>query len=144
LRGGIFTRIDFPGADYTEAWRINDHQQIVGRYQSGNGGLHVYLLDIPTWTFISIDYPGAFQTAAGYFSQVGGLNNNGDIVTTYCSSSHCGLDTVHGFVLSGGAFIPLDVPGAAGTVPFAINDQGTVVGGYTDANLSVHGFVRTP
>lgn len=147
LRAGVFTPIDFPGADYTEAWRINDNGQIVGRYQRGNGDTHVFLLIIATGTFISIDYPGASATAVGDFTQMGGLNNNGDIASGYCNSSNCRLDTIsalHGFLLSGGSFTSLDVPGAAGTVPFGINDQGAIVGGYTDLNLRVHGFLRTP
>jgi len=146
LSGRVFTTIDFPGATYTEAWRINDNGQIVGRYQSGDGNFHVYLLTVPSGTFTSIDYPGA-TTAVGGFTQMGGLNNNGDIASDYCNSSNCGLDTagaLHGFVLSGGVFTSLDMPGAAATVAFGINDRGVIVGGYIDSNLRVHGLLRTP
>ena len=143
-RGGVFTPIDFPGASYTEAWRINDHGQVLGRYQSGNGGTHVFLFAPASGSFISLDYPGASSTAVSYFTQMGGLNNNGDIVSDYCSSADCDLDTVRGFLLSGGSFVSLEMPGAAGTVPFGINDQGVIVGGYTDSSLRVHGFLRTP
>ena len=147
LRGGVFTAIDFPGANYTEAWRINDNGQIVGRYQLGNGDTHVFLFTVASGAFISIDFPGASETAVGDFTQVGGLNNNGDIASGYCNSSKCGLDTIgalHGFLLSGGAFTSLDAPGAASTVAFGINDQGAIVGGYIDSNFRVHGFLRTP
>ena len=148
LSGGVYRAIDFPGADYTDAWRINDNGQIVGRYKSGNGDFHVFLLTIASGTFTSIDYPGATQTAMGDFTQMGGLNNNGDIASDFCSSSsNCevaSFGSLHGFVLSAGIFNLLDVPGAAGTAPFGINDRGVVVVGYTDANLRVHGFLRTP
>jgi uncharacterized membrane protein len=143
-RGGVFTTIDFPGANYTEVWRINDNGQVLGRYQSGNGGTHVFLLALASGTFLSIDYPGATTTAVKDFTQMGGLNNNGDIASDYCSSANCGLDTVRGFLLSGGSFSALEVPGAAGTVPFGINDQGAIVGGYIDASLRIHGFLTTP
>jgi probable HAF family extracellular repeat protein len=148
LRDGVFSSIDFPGADYTDAWAINDNGQVVGRYKNGNGDFHVFLYTIATHTFVSIDYPNSVETAMGDFSQMGGLNNNGDIASVYCnSSSSCELasfGSLHGFVLSRGSFSSFDVPGAAATVPFGINDQGVVVGGYTDANLRVHGFIKNP
>jgi probable HAF family extracellular repeat protein len=147
LRAGVLTAIDFPGADFTDAWRINDNGQILGRYKSGNGNFHIFLYTIATRSFSSIDFPNAVETAMGGFSQMGGLNNNGDIASGYCNSSNCELDSVgslHGFVLSRGGFTSLDVPGAAGTIAFGINDQGAIVGGYTDANLRVHGFLRSP
>src|SRR5262245_16195727 len=74
------------------SWRINDHEQVVGRYQSGDG-FDIYRLAISTWTFISIDHPGAVQTAAGDFTPIGGLNNNGDIASGYCSASQCEVET---------------------------------------------------
>jgi len=148
FRGGVFHAIDVPGADYTDVWRINDNGQIVGRYKSGNGAFHVFLLSIASGAFASIDYPGATQTAVGNFTQIGGLNNNGDIASNFCSSfSNCELasfGSLHGFVLSAGNFSSLDAPGAAGTVAFGLNDRGIIVGGYLDANLRVHGFLRTP
>src|SRR5262249_26502582 len=80
-RGGVFTTIEFPGASYTEVWRISDHGQVLGRYQSGNRGTHVFLLTLANGTFLSIDYPDAATTATSYFTQMGGLNNNGDIAS---------------------------------------------------------------
>jgi probable HAF family extracellular repeat protein len=38
----------------------------------------------------------------------------------------------------------MDAPGAAGTLAFGINERGLIVGAYTDANLRVHGFLRSP
>ena len=146
LSCGVFRTIDFPDAHYTEAWRINDRGQIVGRYKYH--GTHVFLLDLATGNFTSIDFPGATETAGEGFTQMGGLNNKADIASGYCnSSSNCGLDSfgaLHGFLLNNGSFTSLDVPGAAGTVAFGINDHGQIVGGYTDASLQIHGFLRTP
>ena len=148
LSGGVFTSIDVPGAGYTDVWRINDNGQIVGRFMSSNGDFHVFLYTIATRSFVSIDYPGATETAMGDFSQMGGLNNNGDIASGYCSStSNCELasfGSLHGFVLSRGTFTSLDVPNSAATLAFGNNDQGVVVGGYIDANGRVHGFVKNP
>jgi hypothetical protein len=123
-----------------------DAGEVVGRYKSGNGDFHVFLYTIATQSFVSIDYPNATETAMGDFSQMGGLNNNGDIASGYCnSSSNCELvsfGSLHAFVLSRGGFSSFDVPGAAGTLAFGNNDQGVVVGGYLDANLGIHGFIK--
>ena len=75
------------------------------------------------------------------------LNNRRDIASDFCSSSSkrevASFGSLHGFLLSGGGFTALDVPGAAGTVAVGINDHGDIVGAYTDDNLRVHGFQRT-
>ena len=146
LSCGIFRTIDFPDAHYTEAWRVNDHGQVVGRYK--NQGTHVYLLDLATGIFTTIDFPGATETAGQGFTEMGGLNNRGDIASGYCNSaSNCGLDSfgaLHGFLFRQDAFTSFDVPAAAGTVPFGVNDRRQIVGGYIDANLQIHAFLRTP
>jgi len=146
LSCGVFRTIDFPDAHYTEAWRINDRGQVIGRYK--NHGTHVFLLDLETGNFTSIDFPGGTETAGEDFTEMGGLNNKGDIASGYCnSSSNCGLDSfgaLHGFLLKDASFTSFDVPSAAGTVPFGINDRGQIVGGYVDANLQIHAFLRTP
>jgi hypothetical protein len=50
-------------------------------------------------------------------------------------------NTPHGFVRSGAGFESVDVPSALSTRAFGINESGTVVGNYTDANNKVRGFV---
>jgi uncharacterized membrane protein len=147
LRAGNFSSIDIPGATYTEAWRINDNGQIAGRFKGGDGKFHVYVLT--NGSFTTIDFPGAVQTAPGGFSHLGGLNDNGDVASTYCSSTPCGVGLnsagdVHGFLLSGGVFTAIDFPGALITVGFGLNDSDDVVGGYKDSNGRVHGYLRTP
>jgi hypothetical protein len=49
----------------------------------------------------------------------------------------------HGFLLSGGRYTPVDVPGAVSTEAFKINPDGTIVGNYTDAGGAVHGFLAS-
>jgi uncharacterized membrane protein len=145
LHAGAYSSIDFPGASYTEAWRINDSGQILGRYIGPDGNFHLFLLS--NGSFTSIDYPGAVQTAPAEFSHLGGLNNNGDVVSDYCSSGKCVLNTfgeIHAFLLSGGAFISFDAPGSAVTVAFEINDLGAIVGVYQDSSFRTHGYLRNP
>lgn len=145
LHAGVFTTIDHPGAKYTEAWRVNDNGQVLGRYIGPDGNFHLYLL--ANGVFTSIDYPGALQTAPGEFSHLGGLNNNGDIVSDFCTSGKCTLNTVgeiHGFLLSGGGFAAFDPPASVATVAFGLNDLGVIVGAYQDSSFRVHGYLRTP
>lgn len=149
LRNGVFTTIDFPGATYTEAWKIDDAGNIIGRYQTGDGKYHIYLLSNGTFTSIP-DVPGAVQTA---FFEVGGLNRYGDMAASYCSSTPCPwgfqgffktTGIVHGFLLNGGVYTTIDFPGATATGAFALNSFDDIVGAYIDANGRVHGLLRTP
>ncbi len=149
LKGGVFTPIDFPGATYTEAWRIDDARNIIGRYQTGDGKYHIYLLSNGTFTSIP-DVPGAVQTA---FFEVGGFNRNGDIAASYCSSTPCPwgfqgffktTGIVHGFLLDGGVFTTIDFPGATATGAFGLDALDRIVGAYIDASGRVHGYLRTP
>ena len=87
--------------------------------------------------FNSIDYPGASNTAV--FNTNANTESPRQTVGIYSDNSGTfgtafGLDS-HGFLFSGGAFstIPLDPPGAALTSLFDINDQGQMVGTYTNA-----------
>jgi uncharacterized membrane protein len=47
----------------------------------------------------------------------------------------------HGYLLSGGSFTTIDVPGATLTAVFGLNDLGDVVGSYIDADRARHGFL---
>jgi uncharacterized membrane protein len=46
----------------------------------------------------------------------------------------------HGYLLSGGAWVPFDPPGSTRTMPFKINPSGDVVGQYDSAGVT-HGFL---
>jgi uncharacterized membrane protein len=145
LRAGVYTSIDFPGAAaFTQAWKINDSGEIVGRYTGANDGkYHIFILSNGSFTAVP-DVPEAFETAV---IEAGGLNSNGDIVTQYCSAKPCGLGSVgdvHGFLLSGGVYTTFDYPGAALTMAFGLNSYRAVVGGYQDSNGAYHGYLRTP
>jgi probable HAF family extracellular repeat protein len=61
LADGVFTSIDFPGADATGAVGINDSGQIVGRFIK-NGVDHGYLLS--NGSFSQIDFPVQLQRSA--------------------------------------------------------------------------------
>ncbi len=145
LRAGVYTSIDFPGAAaFTQAWKINDSGEIVGRYTGADDGkYHIFILSNGNFTTVP-DVPGSSETA---ILEVGGLNSPGAIVTQYCTGKQCGLGSVgdvHGVVLSGGAYTTFDVPNAALTMALGVNSYDIIVGGYQDLSGAYHGYLRTP
>src|SRR5262249_26855161 len=104
LKRGIFTAIDAPGATSTDAHGINARGDIVGVYRTAEGE-HAYLLDEDGYTSLVI--PDATGSSAM------GINDRGDIVGAYCDGTitPCPTEGHRGFLLSGGEFIPTDVPG---------------------------------
>jgi uncharacterized membrane protein len=139
LRLGRFTTIDF-SATYTDAFGINPSGDIVGRYQTADGKFHGFLLSAGTFT--SLDVPGAAATSAF------GINSHGDIVGSYCdptcpSTVQRGDLGNHGFVLRGGIFSSIDVPGAVLTQAWKINAAGQVSGRYKSPDGEWHAFVMS-
>jgi len=152
LSKGVFTSIDFPGALSTQAWRINDHGEIAGRYLStSDDKWHIYYR-LGGGGFIPVtDFPGAVQSSPPGYAEVGGLNSQGDIASSYCGSSPCQhisnanvVANVHGFLLSNGVYTSIDFPAALGTISFGVNDSDDVVGAYEDPSGAIHGYLRTP
>jgi probable HAF family extracellular repeat protein len=83
--------------------------------------LHAY-----TYSYESLDYPGAEETWAN------GINDIGEIVGIYLDAT--GL---HGFHYDGlGTYASLDYPGARRTTPQAVNNVGEVVG-YWDVTSGI-------
>jgi uncharacterized membrane protein len=146
LRGGVYTSIDFPGsAAFTQAWKINDAGEIVGRYVgTSDGKNHMFVLSNGSFTPVA-DVPGAFETAV---VEDGGLNSAGHIVSQYDGTKSCALFTsvgcLHGFLLSGGVYTTIDFPGATETLALGVNTSDQVVGGYEDTSGRFHGYLRTP
>ena len=153
LRGGVFTSIDFPGSAHTDVWKINDSGLIVGRYQSsGNEKFHLFLLSGAGFIAIGDFAEAAQMSPTSVCSHHSGLNGAGDIVTAYADDTPVQknnfnanmLGNLHGLLLTGGVYTPVEVPGAIGTVAFGINDGGHIVGSYQDAGGRFHGYLRTP
>jgi hypothetical protein len=81
----------------------------------------------------SLKYPNAYSTA------LWGINKWNSIVGSYQANATA-LNS--GFKYNGGHFNKIQFPGSAATVPHAINDNGVIVGEYTNGNLEnpPHGF----
>jgi len=120
-----FTTVDYPGAEWTLAWGINDNEQIVGHYTDVTGASHGFLKDNSTFT--AIDYPGARDTF------LKGINNNGQIA---------GYSSYVSFVKDGSTFTPVDYPEALETAAFGINNSGQIVGYYMAQTTMDHGFLK--
>jgi len=81
---GHFQNFDFPGADITFAWKVNDLGQLAGQYTTNFPG-HGFVLTnagdddgrMSASNYFSFDYPDSQGTAAR------GINNDGQIVGLY-------------------------------------------------------------
>ncbi len=88
VKNGRLQSVDYPGAQQTTVFGVNDLGAIVGWYNAVSSDSYAYVA--MNGKYISFGYPGAKFTAAG------GINKAGQIVGVYT------LDevTFHGFVSS--------------------------------------------
>jgi uncharacterized membrane protein len=112
---GVFTQLDYPGAQLTEAVAINDAGTIAGTYVAKNF-LHSYLYQNGVYT--NIDVPGQNYTF------VSGINNHGVAAGSYQAKN----SYVHGFFYENGVFTTIDRPGATVTSVNGFDDAGVIVG----------------
>lgn len=117
---------------------VNDKGEIVGLTGFYFGPLYGFLLSNGVVTTITVPgpprYPGDVNPLP---TAPTGINNLDQIVGTYNPGP---FDNSKGFLLSGGVYSPIIVPGSAQTRPVAINDSGEVVGTFNDAAGTQHGF----
>jgi probable HAF family extracellular repeat protein len=141
LTGSTFATIDLSPYFSSGASGINDAGIVVGQSY-----LHTvsdvtpvytgYIDDHGTVTYLNA--PGTL-TSSGY-TAANGINNAGQVVgdyeTTYGSNNQ-------GFLYQNGVFTTIDDPdaGPKGTSAQGINDNGVIVGFFTDANNQQHGFI---
>jgi TolB protein len=130
--GGVYTAVNVPAAMgcCTHATGINNAGQIVGQFKFPDDNAPTQGFLDTAGTFTTLNFPGATQTTAA------GINNFGDIVGTYVSSTNQTL----GFLYRGGIFFTVAFPGATKTQCLRINDSGEIVGYYNDATGALHGF----
>jgi hypothetical protein len=78
LRSGRFTTLAYPGASMTQAFGVNDSDEVVGTYTTGTGNAAV--THGFTWwdgKYSSVNISGASSTA------INGVNDEGDVVGFY-------------------------------------------------------------
>lgn len=112
---GVFTTLNFPDAQATSAFAINNAGTIVGFYLINNTGPHAFLYE--NGNFTNIDFPGSDYSIAT------AINTLGTVAGLFADSA--GL---HGFTYNNGTFAQIDKPGATGTGVTGINDRDVLVG----------------
>jgi len=130
--GGQPTTFNYPGTTgVTNSGCINDLGIAVGGYYDTTTNVGHGWVRWPSGNFTPIDYP--LSGVQGTF--VTGINDRGLIVGNYTDES----GEVHGFIDNHGTFTTLDFPGAAFTSNSAVNNSGTMIGGYSDTFDVIHG-----
>jgi hypothetical protein len=130
-----YESVSVANSQHTYALGINDASKISGSYVGSDGMLHGFLQT--SGAVANINFPLANQTF------VGGINNADAIV----GWSQKGSNPTRGFVVSGTRLRAFDVnlPGAVGGQPQALNDSGQVVGNYFSPECLLGcAFLATP
>jgi hypothetical protein len=116
----------------TQGRGINNRRTICGEYLDGSSGaFHGYFLSHTIFT--EFDVTDALDTIPL------GINNAGDFVGSVILSDGV---TQLGFASLGGAISTFDVPGAAATLAYQINDSDQIAGYYIDGTGITHGYTR--
>ena len=117
-----YTTIDFPGADRTEAFGINEAGQIVGHFFDATGQ-HGFLKDGDNYVAFDVGLDGTSAL---------GINDVPQIV---------GFASDQGFLKDGNLIVPIAVAESNFTVAWGINSAGSVVGTFND-DFGTHGFLK--
>lgn len=145
IAGGTFTAITLPSTFnpvMTTATGINNAGEISGFYVDAVGNVHGFLDN--GGTFSGFDDP----SGAGMNTSFLGINNNGEVVGSYVDQS--GITNGFTFNSLTNTWTTVDDPngssvaafGVTGTTINGVNDQGQLVGFYSDGS-NVDGFLAT-
>jgi hypothetical protein len=132
----------FPGGVATQASGINNENKVCGFWTDANGNNHGFAGTLGhSYKSYEVVIHGAIAASTTPF----GCNNHDETVGTFTDST----GAVHGFVSTHpGNFEQFDAPGSsqtaafnvAGTLINGVNDQGDIVGFYSDGT-NVNGFL---
>ncbi len=125
---GCLCQVDFPDAVETSVLGINNLGQMVGYYTmpTGTSG---FICD--RGTFGTLEHP-----AAGNYTVAQAINDRGEIVGVYQDNA----SKPGSFLLKAGHFLPLLVPGTAETSVEDLNNNGQIIGNFSDPK-GTHGFI---
>jgi|HubBroStandDraft_6_1064221.scaffolds.fasta_scaffold15320_3 uncharacterized membrane protein len=142
LKDGKFFNVHISASCSTDVWMaMNNGRVLVGDVcTTADNGIHGYVQRQPGKSQ-AIDFPGASAPCTA----VRWINERGDMVGVYANTfDDCDNFQTHGFLLQNGEYTAIDFPGAIITGVFGINDDGVMVGQYTDKNGNDHGFKALP
>jgi hypothetical protein len=123
--------------------QINASGAIAGTYSDTNFVNHGFFRDA-NGTETVFDATGA-GTAFGEGTQAYDVNSSGVIVGGVTTGFVGGVATSHSYIRnSDGTFTVFDpaMAGPSGSIADGINDSGTIIGEFRDANLVNHGYLR--
>ena len=128
-----FKTLDYKKADSTILQNINKSGTIIGNYITASGKEDCFIVTGSTKTLLS--------NSKEKSTVCGGINTAGDIVGYYPANNAQGG---HAFLYSNSTFTNIKPPGSSGgAIAYGINDAGTIIGTYVDANGAQHGFIKT-
>lgn len=128
-----YTSIDYPGAQYTQVFGINNNGQIVGTASVDGIESIGFIYDIGTATFTVLpNFPGANTGAVG-------ISDRGVVV----GGADDGVTAI-GTILDNGAFSTFSYPVSIFTQARGINSPGLVTGFADDSTGNVVGFIYDP
>jgi uncharacterized membrane protein len=145
LKNGTFYNVRVPHSLGTDVWMAEDNGRVmVGdtAFPSDGGALHGYIRN-QRGDFQLIDFPGLSVPCTG----PRWINERGEIVGLFATVStvdECFNSPTHGFVLRQGKYVAIDFPGSTSTSALGINDDGVIVGDYSDQQGVAHGFKAVP
>jgi hypothetical protein len=142
---GSFHKVEFPTGNNAkpvvdQLLGVNDHDIAVGFYNNSAGASRGYEYNIKTHKFSLVAKPGAPTGGKAPNLTAAAINNHGEVAGFYTTTG----GTVDAFTKLGNSFRTLAVKGATMTQAFGVNDNGTVVGTYTDGSggtATTHGFI---
>jgi hypothetical protein len=126
------------GSTSTTAAAINGRGDVAGFYTGANGNQSGFLLSA-AGKLTPLNFPGATMT------QALGVNDKDEVVGLYQTGTGDTAQT-HGFTwTTKQAYLSVDDPnGTGGTTVNGVNNAGTLVGFYIDAQGNTHGMLATP
>jgi len=129
-----YATADYPGAQDTQIYALNNHRQVVGSELDADGLWHAVFDDGSGLARIDLSALGDGVTHSFAFS----INTQADIAGTFKNASG-----YHGFLRHpDGSFEVVDFPGGNTTQNYGVNDLGELIGVYRDAAGAVHCFKR--
>jgi hypothetical protein len=125
---GVYQTLDDPGGAQTLDWGISNDGTVAGYYLDGGGTSHGF-----------VEKGGVFTTvecAGDTYSTITGINNNDRAV------GNCGFadGSSTDFIYAAGVVTTVDI-NEPNALPYAINDQGALVGTYSTDGVNLIGFV---
>lgn len=144
LKDGTFHNVNVPDSDCTHVGMAQDNGLgLIGAFCNIPDGMLYGFVRTRQGEFqtIHVPAPGLICTGARW------INERGDVVGPYMrvkNPDECFTAPQRGYLMREGKFIAINPPGAISTQPDAINDDGQIVGAYTDRAGVSHGYAAIP